>query len=100
MFEGCSYLLTEMSFEIHSFETSRLEEINPALDLNLFVIRAEFSEQEIGTSRSKLASDFPTFLDLLEEKSNLGQTIELELKLLTTAHFFGCIRIQLTFVSR
>ena len=38
MFEGCSYLLTEMSFEIHPFEISRLEEINPALDLNLFVI--------------------------------------------------------------
>ena len=42
MFEGCSYVLTEMSFEIHPFEISRLEEINPALDLNLFVIRAEF----------------------------------------------------------
>ena len=60
MFEGSSTSLTEMSFEIHWFEISRLEKIS------------DFSEQEVSTSRFKFKRDFSTFLDYSEEKSNLG----------------------------
>ena len=63
-----------MSFEIHGFGISRLEEIF-----------SDFSEQEESTSRFKLKRDFSTFLDFSEEKSNLGLQTEQELKLLTTA---------------
>lgn len=42
----------------------------------------------MDTSRLKLKKDFLTFLDLSYKKSNLGLTIKLERKLLTTAIFF------------
>ena len=56
----------------------------------------DFSEQKVDTSRFKLKRHFSTFLDFLEEKSNLGLKTELELKLPTTA--LGSIHIQLMFV--
>ena len=43
----------------------------------------------MDTSRLKLKNDFLTFLDLSYKKSNLGLTIKLERKLLTTAIFFS-----------
>ena len=58
MFEGSSKLLTEISFEIHGFGISRLEEI-----------LLDFSGQEVVTSRFLLKREFSTFPDFSEEKS-------------------------------
>ena len=57
MFQGSSKLLTELSFEIHWFEISRLGKIF-----------SDLSEQEVSTSRFKFKKDFSTFLDFSEEK--------------------------------
>ena len=67
-FEGSSKLLTEMSFEIHWFGISRLEK-------NFL----DFSEQKGSTSKFKFKRDFSTFIDFLQEKSNLGFKTELKL---------------------
>ena len=56
MFEASFNLFTEMPFEIHSFGVSRLEEFNSELNPKLFAIIADFSKQEIGTSRLELVS--------------------------------------------
>ena len=88
MFEGSSESLTGMSFEIHGFGISRLEEIF-----------SDFSEQQVSTSRFKLKRDFSTFLDFSEEKSNLGLQTELELKLLTTAKLSEAFIFNVPFFS-
>ena len=88
MFEGSSKLLTEISFEIHGFGISRLEEI-----------LLDFSEQEVGPSRFNLKIDVSTFLDFSGEKSNLRLETKIELKLLTTAQISEAFRFNLPLLS-
>ena len=58
-FQGPSELLTGISFEIHWFGISKLEEI--------FL---DFSEQELGNSRFLLKREFSTFLNFSELNYN------------------------------
>lgn len=78
---GSSNPFTEISFGI-----SRLEETSSELD-SKHVVMTHFSEAKIASTRLKLKKHFSALLDLSEERSNLGVAIELELKLLKTAHF-------------
>ena len=57
----------------------------------------DFSEQKGSTSKFKFKRDFSTFIDFLQEKSNLGFKTELKLKLLTTAQLSEVLVFNLPF---